>query len=489
MKTKKHKKIKFFILVYCLLVVVLFSGFQPLFMAFAVEDNRSAYSKVLDDLKIDESFKAEDYPDNEKDYSLQVIQVAETKGGELLVYVYQPSAKILQLPATKITISQTILNNYSPQVYDLTLLNSDGVFQKYRVDGLELKNDMVRYYEISEIFRAWNKDIDEIPIGENTTSHKAFSVAQRWTACTLEGQVYYDCEVTEVVEIKDLFVGFVEYEDGYRFITGLTGSSACQSHLVAFNSDHSIDELLEADVIFTHQSRSYDKSNYTTPVFGTAVTETKTLTHTDESDYTTKGNFTHKKYSWKTIQTPTEFFDSVEGKNVYNNGVFNVVGKTKLDDNSKSIISGMQYVLRFYESDYSEVDRRVVQNPLISTAPITVRYVNETAVTDVAILRLKFKYQGKTYNLGVVADMQTGSGKSLTNTDWSLKLDSWFEKLLFVIGIVVVLVGVLILLNLLGWLAPVLKFIGIVLLKVGKAIWLIISSPFVFIGSLFKNKG
>ena len=84
--------------------------------------------------------------------------------------------------------------------------------------------------------------------------------------------------------------------------------------------------------------------------------------------------------------------------------------------------------------------------------------------------------------------MQTGSGRSSSITDWSIELDSWFEKLLLVIGIVVVLVGVLILLNLLGWLAPILRFLGIAIIKVGKFLWLIISSPFVFVKSMFKKE-
>lgn len=447
----------------------------------AVEDNRSAYSKVLDDLKIDENFKVDDYPDVEDDYSLQVIQVAETKGGEVLIYCYQPAAKTKALTATKISLSTAILDNYSPKVYDLTLLNSEGVFQKYRVDGLTVKSDVVRYYEISEIFRAWDKDIDSIPLGENITTQKAISVGERWTACTLEGQVYYNCEKTEVVEITNMFVGFVEYPAGQNFMTWLYRmDKACQSHFIAFNSDHEIDELLEADVIFTRQERFYlnGSSVSSDNTFKNPVTETITLNHTDETTVDVDTKFSHQKYSWKNIQTPTEFFNSVEGRKVYEKGLINVTGKTTLVESDKNIINNMQYVLRFYESEFSEE----------TTGISGITFTKETAVTDVAILRLKFKYQGKTYNLGVVGDMQTGSGKSSSITDWSIELDKTFEKILLVIGIVVALVGILIILNLLGWLAPVLKFIGIVLLKVGKFLWLIISSPFVFIKSMFKKE-
>ncbi|UKI52459.1 MAG: hypothetical protein L6V79_02950 [Clostridium sp.] len=51
------------------------------------------YSEVLDDLKKDTSFKPENYPTKADDYSLQIIQLAESTDKELFVYVYQPSGK------------------------------------------------------------------------------------------------------------------------------------------------------------------------------------------------------------------------------------------------------------------------------------------------------------------------------------------------------------------------------------------------------------
>ena len=45
------------------------------------------------------------------------------------------------------------------QNYKLSLLDRQGVFGKYRVDGLTVKNDALRYYDISSIFRAWDETI------------------------------------------------------------------------------------------------------------------------------------------------------------------------------------------------------------------------------------------------------------------------------------------------------------------------------------------
>ena len=47
----------------------------------------SAHTNVLDDLRKDETFKASEFKRNDNDYTLQVIQIAESTGKELFIYV------------------------------------------------------------------------------------------------------------------------------------------------------------------------------------------------------------------------------------------------------------------------------------------------------------------------------------------------------------------------------------------------------------------
>lgn len=56
-------------------------------------DSKVTYSGVLDDLKKDSSFDESFYPVVANDYSLQMIQIAESVNGELFLYVYQPSGQ------------------------------------------------------------------------------------------------------------------------------------------------------------------------------------------------------------------------------------------------------------------------------------------------------------------------------------------------------------------------------------------------------------
>ena len=87
-----------------------------------------SYSGVLDDLKKDSSFKPSNYPQKAEDFSIQVIQLAESVDKELFVYAYQPSGKSKNLKASSINISTTINDAISFTNYKLELLNSNAVF-------------------------------------------------------------------------------------------------------------------------------------------------------------------------------------------------------------------------------------------------------------------------------------------------------------------------------------------------------------------------
>ena len=76
-------------------------------IASAAESPDIKYTSVLEDLQKDATFDINDYPYAAGDYSLQVIQIAESVNDKLFVYVYQPSAPSRLLEATTIRISTT----------------------------------------------------------------------------------------------------------------------------------------------------------------------------------------------------------------------------------------------------------------------------------------------------------------------------------------------------------------------------------------------
>ena len=73
--------------------------------------NATKYTNVLYDLQTDENFDASQYEVDNTDYSLHVIQIAESNEKELFVYVYQPYTLDSNLKATSINISKGIDEN------------------------------------------------------------------------------------------------------------------------------------------------------------------------------------------------------------------------------------------------------------------------------------------------------------------------------------------------------------------------------------------
>ena len=220
---------------FLLLAVALFAGITPA-TAFAAT-NETKYTGVMQDLRKDSDFLFNDglYPAVADDYSLQVIQIAESVDKELFVYVYQPSGETKPLAATSINISTGINGNLSYKNYKLTAIDTQGVFGKYLVDDFTVKSDTVRYYDISSVFRKWDKDIDNAPTDDNTISEVSFAVGKLFTACSVGNSVTYTETHTETILITNKHVGFVRYNNGFF----LCQFNHCDSHYVAFSTDTS----------------------------------------------------------------------------------------------------------------------------------------------------------------------------------------------------------------------------------------------------------
>ena len=111
---------------YIWLVLVLLLLFPPGSLPSAHAEG-SEYTGVLEDLQKDESFSESYYPVVADDYSLQVVQLAESTDKELFVYLYQPSGQAKDLRAASVNISLSPRENVSDfRNYKLTYLNSSG---------------------------------------------------------------------------------------------------------------------------------------------------------------------------------------------------------------------------------------------------------------------------------------------------------------------------------------------------------------------------
>lgn len=472
------KNVYMVVLALFLFVLGVFGGRQML-PAFAEE---RVYTNVLADLQKDESFSVINYPEisDQKDELfgvIQVIQVAESESGELYLYTYQPSNKAKQLLATEINMSLSESVD-GTSLFPLTLLNTNGVFCKYLVCGVVISSDTVRYYNISSVFRDWDKDIDGESSNDNIKNEKAFGVGKVFKAETVDGKITYFCKDVDVIEILNPYVGYLVYRDAYGWADMFFESYPYTNvHFIAFDTDLSVDKLEEADVSYFTQPYTWKslKNEYT---YG-QKSDKQYLTITGESEggANISNGWFHDYYTWKRIQSTTEFCDTVT-----------------LDSAALAEVKKTKWVLLFLETPF-----RVSEKTTLAGHETT---EEGTRVTEVTILRLKFVTAGKTYNLGTVSDKVTGSINpvgGVKEKSWLDLLCEWLESVTGVPArvwkIIICALPFLILLPILAAVFPVFgNVLSIVVQAIGKAfVWLckgvfwLICLPFKGIAALVRK--
>ena len=444
----QRKKNGIFYIALISLVLILSCLLSCLSFTPHITSAETVYSEVLEDLEKDENFDIDDYPVVEDDFSLQVIQIAESNNNELFVYVYQPSGEDKDLRATSINISTGINDNLFYVNYTLTYLSSSGTLYKYLVNDFTLLQDALRYYDISSIFRAWDEGIDGSADGDNTINEVSYEVAKLFTVSTVEGEVSYTCLATDTIVITEKYVGFIRYSNGFQLLP-----TSCDSHYVAFSTDKPIDKLMEADVYYV--ARSFETPYYfgieKTTTYGTSIDYTVTLKYTDVASNPGDGLFGHT-YTWNRIESVSEF-----------------IANENLTDETKASLTNKQWVLRFAETEFKQI--------IPSVGFWT--YDRGTQVSEVTILRLKFETDGKVYNLGVVDNKQSGD-----LTPDNPPGDFWETLYLLVVGFLALVLIVVAVAVMAPTVFPaIFKFIGNCIKWLFQGLWWIISAPF----SVFKK--
>lgn len=230
------------------------------------------YSNVLDDLKKDKSFNADDWAINENssdvgEFRLEVITIAEGANGELFVYVYDKNYKLDKRGkhiATRISLSLSEAKDVDPSLYSLVYLNKSDQFFKYKVNGLDynkieaFKDSDTHYYFLVSVFRAYDETVDTKAPSDQTISEVSFGVGQEHTFKTENGVTTHTVQAKEVLKITEKYVGFFRYETIHLggYITGL------DSHFVAFDSNWQIDDLLEVKLSFFTSRYQYHHNGF-----------------------------------------------------------------------------------------------------------------------------------------------------------------------------------------------------------------------------------
>ena len=455
-----------YIIMACLVVTLLFIALS-MGAPIAYADITQA-SNVLDDLRQDESFDVGLYPPKSDDYSINVIQIAETTNKELLVYAYQPCCISSKVVATSINISET--DELDFKNYKLKLLSNSGVFYKYVVQNYTILDSNVRYYYITSIFRPYISGVDEAPEGDNTVDEVSFAVEKQYRFAG-EGDNYtVDVKELETIRITDKFVGCVRYPDGAHFLY----KKACDSHFVAFDTDRPIDKLYEADVYYIPIGF----------VGGVGIDNKKEEYVTLKSENKVVHNASGwgaGTYTWDEIESIDQFLDS----NLNKYTIFGSDNSNLVDSSTLELLKNKKWVLRFLATDYS--------------TPDIVGLSSYTRVKSVTILRLKFEYDGQVYNLGVIDNKQSGSGKPINNGSDGFDLFNWLEEHTGIPkGVWIAfacLIPIAILMPILSAVFPVfgqvlsmvLKVVGKLLVWFFKGLWIIICLPFKAIKAIIEK--
>lgn len=436
-KKKKSIWINIFVYMFSIIFFLSFISLNNFNFSYAEEN----YSNVLEDLQKDETFNVEDYPLVENDYTLQVIQIAESSNKELFIYVYQPFYKE---NATSINISTGINDNLKYENYTLTYLNNVETLYKYKVNNFKVKDDALRYYDISSIFRNWNADMDEGLEDDNVIDEVSFEVAKLFTVSTVNGEVSYTCLTTETIEITNKHVGFIRYLNGFWL-----WEESCDSHYVAFSTDKSIDKLMEADITYIAEIGS---GSFATGNFNIKKTEIKSETILPEEVSNDPTGPFGNKYTWNRIEKVSDFIANSDND---------------LTEETKNSLKNMQWVLRFSETSYVEYNGMYYP------------HYEATRISEVTILRLKFETNGEIFNLGIVDNKQSGDSIPDNNQNWLQDIVKLILKILVVIlAVVLFIVCWPIILPVLTW---IIKIIFVCLKYIFKGLLWLITAPFTVI--------
>ena len=455
-------------------------------------------SSVIKDLTADKNFNFSDYPEELYNFSIEVIQIAESTDGKLFIYTYQPAQKAVALVCKEVNLAfsdklggevELTSEADKPKLYALKQVSTWGVFSKYLVEGVAVGSEAIRYYNITSLYRDYDRLVDDVSLKDEHGI--AVNVGQCWKAETVSGSVTYEVKKVDTITITDCLYGSLRIPEGFNFAY----SSSCDMHIIAFDTDIKMDELLEADVSFKWcevQDGLYD-DDY-------SEFQPKTVT----VNYKEKGSSEDRLFgkgvrTWDKIQKGTEFVDTITSF------------KLETPDGLKNDLWNKDWVLAFAATKYVDVTGGVFGwvNHISSVLGVKTKYY--VKVTDATVIRLEFLKDGKVYNLGAVSDksgdFEVIGGGDETFSDavkdgfdkfWDLlksKVKGLFDNLPWWAWLLIFLIPLLIVLVVLSIVFPpvwagiktVLKAVGTALKYIFKGLWYVISAPFRFIAWIVRK--
>ena len=345
--------------------------------------NVEMYSDVRTDLMQDSSFDFSSWPSDNVDYSVSVITFAEDVNRNLFVYTYQPSVSCPDCVAINISFvdsSNMSINNSDRLLYEqfsLIPVSRYGVFRKYLVDGLKVKEDYERSYDISSIYRSRVASDDYYDSDVYLRSYKV-GLCWTFTGYYNSNDKVLSCHQTEVIAVTDKFDLHMFLTSNMWFMSRYGNDYDIDAYCVVFSTDKSIDKLLEADVFYSYHTYHNQVNGWFNDYgWSDTLTGTAELTYLQTFEYTA-GAF-GKKYCGDRIMSSTQLLEYLQDNNI------------ELSSEDLSTIADLDWALFYTEFDNIDIDYGMGSS-----------YREYSVVTSETILRLKYVDDGVVYNLGVV---------------------------------------------------------------------------------------
>lgn len=369
--------------------------------------------------------------------------------------------------------------------YELSYVNNDETWYKLEIKNLPNLELTTRRYFINSIGYIVNNDLYSSVLNvEQTFIYNGIN--------NKDIQVFH--EEIETITITEKEVQFYCWGDGDEWseLWGYYGrmeshSTYTDAWYIFFNTDKPIDELMEIELTYT----KYDyKFNYLQiePYINMdyAYTEKELTDFINSDNLYAKNCYINYDESKKVTITPgKEKIESIDkewfGQYDYHYKELDNI----LDLRKKHEDMGDGFVFTEQSKKYTW-GVHFLSTTKINKEDVSAGYgfcnIYGSGVCDTAILRLKFKTDGiikNCYAIDVPTDDFTGNATDAEDDFAQVK--EWFEKILMLIAIFILVV-------LIGYLTPIFKTIWEVLIKVLKVIVKIILIPFELIGYLFKKK-
>ncbi|MBE5764010.1 MAG: hypothetical protein E7339_00210 [Clostridiales bacterium] len=442
---RKIDKIIFhsFIFLY-LFLLILYSCFLPISLVSA----ETRIKTVVGELTQDPNFDARNYPamtlsyfneinsdlDTTNDQPfMEVIQIAETVNDGLCLYIYQPTDSELDLKAKSVSISLGFSTNgigQKPLLYDLELLSSTGVFDKYLVKDFNIPNDTYRYYNIISIYREFSDQLDTVVSGGTYNQSISISVGQQWCVSYFNDTVKYEMNTFETVSITPTYVGNARMWEGVTWSHLIGVNQCCDSWFVSFNFDEiHVEKIVNAklsykrtDVILRNTSLFAIRKEYSP--------KEVYLTESDKMTFKGAGLFS-SSLEWNRIMSSDSFIETVSDQN------------GDLTDECEEGLKNGQWVFTFLETPYSE--------RTISTANGHKNEATCSKIEYITVLTISYMDTNhQIYNdVGVVMDKISADLNPDIIDDGDL--DDNFDKFLEIINIILAILGVIILLRIIAF--------------------------------------